>query len=398
MNLLVISHKETWADSASPSGFSTKGGFPFQMKALSELFDQTHVLSLQRLSDPPPGIIPIRGNRLQITTLPEPKGRDLERKLRLLFHLPRWILKIWREVAQSDAVHTPLPGDLGTIGMLIALLQKKPLFVRHCGRWGIASSTFDGLLQRFLEKIAGSRNVVMATGGASHLPSTRNPAISWIFSTSLTENELNGLPLAQPWQLGEQLCLVTVGSLLPGKNISSLITAIPALLQNYPRLSLEIIGSGYLLQDLQSQVRALSLEDVVSFTGNLSHDEVLEHLSQSHVFVFPTLYEGFPKALLEAMACGLPVVANSVSVIPVLLEDGAGLLLDGTDASAIANELDQLLSDPQKMIQMGQLAHAKAKEFTLERWGDEIGHRLETAWGQPLKSRSDETVNGETNA
>lgn len=385
MKLLVVSHKETWADSASPSGFSTKGGFPFQMKALSGLFDETLILSLLRASDPPPGLVWINGDHLQVKTLPEPKGHDLERKVRLLLHLPRWLITTWREIAKADAVHTPLPGDLGTIGMIMALLQKKPLFIRHCGRWGIPSSAFDRWLQRFLERIASSRNVVMATGGADQPPSSRNPAISWIFSTALTAAELEQTPIARPWQAGEPLRLVTVGSLLPGKNISALIAALPLLRERNPELSLEVIGTGRLLEDLQEQTRQLGLEEVVIFSGNLSHDEVMAHLSRSHVFVFPTLYEGFPKALLEAMACGLPIVASPVSVIPRLLEGGAGVFLTGQDASSIAAALADLLSEPEKMAAMGRLARERAQSYTLERWRDEIGERLSEAWGKPLK-------------
>jgi len=364
------------------------------MKALSELFDETQILSLQRASDPPPGLVPLTGNHFQVKTLPEPKGYDLERKLRLLLHLPCWLMTVWQEVAKADAVHTPLPGDLGTIGMIVALLQKKPLFIRHCGRWGIPSSAFDRWLQRFLERIADSRNVVMATGGADHLPSSRNPAISWIFSTALTAAELDETPIAKPWKPGETLRLVTVGSLLPGKNISALIAALPELLARNPELSLEVIGTGRLLKDLQQQTRQLGLEEIVIFSGNLSHDEVMAHLSQSHVFVFPTHSEGFPKALLEAMACGLPIVASPVSVIPSLLEDGAGLLLNGQDASSIANALADLLSDPEKMAAMGRLARERAQSYTLERWRDEIGERLSKAWGKPLKEESIEPDQG----
>ena len=395
MKLLVVSHKETWKDAASPSGYSTKGGFPFQMKALSELFEETQILSLQRAPEPPSGLVPLTGYHLQVKTLPEPKGHDLERKLRLMLHLPRWLITIWREAANADAVHTPLPGDFGTIGMLVALLQKKPLFVRHCGRWGIPSSRFDAWLQRFLERIAGSRNVVMATGGADHPPSRRNPAISWIFSTAMTEAELQQTPIAKPWQPGKPLRLVTVGSLLPGKNISALIAALPLLGEQYPELSLEVIGTGRLLEDLQQQTRQMGLEDVVNFSGNLSHNEVLERLASSHVFVFPTLYEGFPKALLEAMACGLPIVASPVSVIPRLLEGGAGFLLGGQDAASIAAGISELLSDPEKMAAMGELARQRAQRYTLERWRDEIGQRLSGAWGEQLKHQVEAPDQGE---
>jgi len=394
MRLLVISHKETWVDQDSPSGFATIGGFPFQMRALSELFDQTRLLVLQREGDPPEGRVGLTGNNLVVRTLPEPRGHDFTRKLRVLFHLPRWLSVIWQEVRFADAVHTPLPGDLGTLGMLIALLQKKPLFVRHCGRWGIASSWFDGWLQRFLEQIAGSRNVVMATGGAEHPPSPHNSNISWIFSTALTAEELEQTPRAEPWLPGVPLRFVTVGSLLPGKNVSALLSALPAIKQDYPNLNLEIIGRGRLLNELKQKTQELDLLGNVIFSGNLPHAEVLEHLSRSHIFVFPTLYEGFPKALLEAMACGLPIIASPVSVIPRLLEGGAGFLLTGTDSPSIEAALAELLSDSQRMASMGKLAHQRAQQYTLERWGAEINERLNCVWRMPLRSTGNTILDG----
>ena len=384
MRLLVISYKVCWF-SEEANDHVTFGGFPYQMGAISDLFDSTKIMILERTPPIPPGSIKISGNNLSVMTIPEPEGRDLARKFALITWFPRNIFKIWRTVKQFDAVHTPLPGDLGTIGMLVALLQKKPLFVRHCGRWGIPSSRFDRWLQRFLERIASSRNVVMATGGAEHPPSSRNPAISWIFSTALTSAELEQTPAAQAWLPEEPLRLVTVGSLMPGKNIASLIDALPELRKHCPQLSLEVIGTGRLLEDLQQQTLKLRLEGVVKFSGNLSHDDVMAHLSQSHVFVFPTLYEGFPKALLEAMACGLPIVASPVSVIPRLLEGRAGVLLGGQDAASIAAALNDLLSDPERMAAMGRLARERAQSYTLERWRDEIGQRLTKAWGRPLK-------------
>lgn len=390
----MISHKETWADQDSPSGFATIGGFPFQMRVLSELFDQTRLLVLQREGDPPEGRVALTGNNLVVRTLPEPRGHDFTRKLRVLFHLPHWLSVIWQEVRDADAVHTPLPGDLGTVGMLIALLQNKPLFVRHCGRWGIASSRFDGWLQRFLEQIASSRNVVMATGGADYPPSPRNSNISWIFSTALTAEELEQTPTAQPWLPGVPLRLVTVGSLLPGKNISALLSALAILKQDYPNLNLEIIGRGRLLNKLKQQTQELDLVGNVVFSGNLPHAEVLEHLLRSHIFVFPTLFEGFPKALLEAMACGLPIIASPVSVIPRLLEGGAGFLLSGTDAPSIEAALVEMLSDPQRMATMRKLARQRAQKYSLERWGTEIGERLTGLWEIPLRSTGNTILNG----
>lgn len=388
MKLLVISHKETWPYPGSPSGYATIGGFPFQMAVLSELFDSTKLLVLERQTTLPAGVRNLVGNQLSVKTMPEPKGINLQRKLNIMLWLPRHLSTIWKLVKDADVVHTPIPGDLGTIGLLIALLQRKLIFIRHCGRWGIPSSRFDKLLQWFLEKIASEKIVVFATGGSELLPSPKNPHIKWIFSSSLYEAELENLPVSSVWQPGQQLRLVTVGSLNPGKNISALIASLPSIRKTYSDLKLTIVGAGRLLADLQGKASENDVASFVEFVGNVSHQGVISILAESHIFVFPTLYEGFPKALLEAMAVGLPIIANPVSVIPYLLKDNAGYLLDQPTPEAIAVSVIKLISDPQAMREMGNRAKIIAKKYTLEAWRDQIKDRLESAWGVPLQSGS----------
>ena len=200
MRLVVVSHKETWKDPNSPSGYATIGGFPFQMGAISELFDQTTLMVPIRSTELPPGSLPLLGRNLEINPLPEPPGADLRRKIALLVWLPLNLPRIWQAVRQADVVHTPIPGDIGTIGLLVALFQGKPLFARHCGTWGSLNTLAKRFLHWLLERIAGEGNVVMATGGADSPPSERNPAIKWIFATTLSDKEIRNIHPAALWQ------------------------------------------------------------------------------------------------------------------------------------------------------------------------------------------------------
>ena len=394
MKLLVISHKETWADPTSPTGYSTIGGFPFQMSAISQLFDETTLLVLERASPLPSGAQHLTGRSLRVTTLPEPRGRDLERKLRLLTWLPRHLPFVWRSVRAADAVHAPVPGDLGTIGILVALMQKKRLFVRHCGTWGEPQSLMDRFLFWLLERIAGGKNIVLATGSAEEYPSSKNLNIKWIFSTSFTQNEFDAFAIAQPWRNGSTIKLITVARLSLEKNIIACIDALSIMLQQGYDAQLLIVGDGIDRLRLENQTRLLNLDSKVKFLGNVDHNEVLETLSQSHIFVFPTqVKEGFPKALLEAMAVGLPVVASSVSVIPYLLgKCQCGMLLNKPDAENLAEAVLQMIANPQQMKRMGDNARKAAEGYTLEKWGEQIREELECAWGIKLRKQQPGTA------
>ena len=136
------------------------------------------------------------------------------------------------------------------------------------------------------------------------------------------------------------------------------------------------------MPQLQALTRKLNLEHAVTFYGNLSHQEVLRTLSQAHVFVFPTrVKEGFPKAVLEAMACGLPIVASNVSVIPHLVGEDKGIVLEEPTSEAVARAVLTLMSEPARMAQMGRNARDASREYTLEAWRDTIGHLLRESWG-----------------
>jgi len=385
MKLLFISHKECWPDSTSPTGYATHGGFPFQVQAISRLFDQTSLLITQPNIPAPNNLLPLQGDALTISTVPPPKGGRWH-KLNLLPWAWHYLPCICVAVARADAVHAAVPGDVGSLGLVIALLLGKPLFVRHCGTFGEPVTLSDYLLLWILERIAGGRCVVMATGGAESPPSKRNPNITWIFSTTLSRSEIDEIPLSRPWQPGEALRLVTVGRLTTSKNFAAIIEALPAIREARPECRLDILGEGECRSVLEAQAQALGVEQAITFHGNVTHAQVLKILSQSHLFVFPTqVKEGFPKAMLEALACGLPVVATRVSVIPRLLENGSGMLLDITNGAAVSRAVKAITADYEHISNMSGLARQAVKGYTLEVWGEAIEKRLRAAWG-PLKA------------
>jgi len=387
MKLLVISYKVCWAAPEEERGFVSYAGFPFQMNALSQLFSETRLMLLERRTPPPSGTVPLTGQGLQVTPLPEPKGSDLARKIRLLTWLPLQLPRIWRAVAQADAVHALVPGDLGTLGLLIALAQRKPLFVRHCGTWGDKSTAANRFLAWLLPRVAGGRVAVMATGGGD-APPEGSPESSWIFSTTLSKTELDSIPQGDPWTPPTPLHLVTVGRLSPAKNARAVLEALPEIDRTFPGTRLAIVGDGPEEEPLKRRAEELGVADRVTFHGNVAHERVLEILQGSHLFLFPTrVAEGFPKAVLEAMACGLPALVPPVSVLPMLVRQGGGRLLSGTEAADVAKAVVDLAGQPEAFAKLAGGARKVAEGFTLERWRDTIGERLRAAWGRPLSNR-----------
>ena len=380
MNLVVVSHKICWPDETSVSGFATDGGFPLQMEAISELFEQTTIVVPSRRDSAPDGLSPLKGKGLGVIPLSVPLGTGLRRKL----HMVVWLLHngtlIWREIRKADAVHTPIPGDVGTIGMMAALLQRKPLLVRHCGNWLVQKTTAERIWKWSMEYFAGGRNVMFATGGAAEPPSSRNPNIKWIFSTSLRANQLGQAPPRRLPSNGK-LKLVTACRQEPGKGTDKVIESLPGILSVFPEAELSIIGSGSLVDGLKRRVEHLGLHKHVTFHGRIRQQRVVELLNDAHVFCYPTsASEGFPKVVLEALAGGLPVITTRVSVLPQLLESGAGILLKKADAKELSDAVIRLFADGPAYSVMSATAIETSRQFSLERWRDVIGESLRKAW------------------
>jgi glycosyltransferase involved in cell wall biosynthesis len=380
MKLAVISHKVCWQTNDSPSGFATDGGFPLQIKAISELFDETKVVVPCEKVENANGISPLVGKNLQVSPLSVPSGKGLMRKL----DIPLWLIKngwkIWREVLLSDAVHAPIPGDVGTIGMLFAMLLRKPLFVRHCGNWMVQRTAAEAFWKWSMERFAGGRNVMLATGGADDAPSIRNANIKWIFSTSLSQDEIrNAVPREFP--ADGKLKLITACRLEKRKGVDVVIESLPLILQKFPDATLDIVGGGSLLGELKSRAQALNLEDKITFHGKVEHTQVIELMKKAHVFCFPTsASEGFPKVVMEALACGLPILTTKVSVLPKLIGNGCGVLLDETTEKSVAEAIEKICLNPGEYQQMSVRAVAAAQQYSLENWRDFIGETLRQSW------------------
>jgi len=283
---------------------------------------------------------------------------------------------------RADAVHAPIPGDIGTVGLVFAFLLGKRLFIRHCGNWFVQRTAAERFWKWSMERIAGGRNVALATGGAMERPSKLNDSIRWIFSTSLTEKELRSCSVDREGNFSTGIRLIIVCRQERGKGVDVVIQSLPLLLNRFPNCTLDVVGDGTALGELKNICEALDLNGHVRFHGKLHHDSVMSLLRQSDLFCYPSHSEGFPKVVLEALACGLPVITTHVSVLPQLIGGGCGVLLDETTPAALAEAIERCVADKQVYQAMSANAKQTAGQYSLERWRDTIGDILRTAWAQ----------------
>lgn len=146
-----------------------------------------------------------------------------------------------------------------------------------------------------------------------------------------------------------------VGKLVPRKGVDTLVEAM-GILARRPQGApfLVMAGIGEMRPGLEARARALGVDDSVRFLGKVPHDDVGWVMSAGDVFVLPSLSEGLPTVVCEAMACRLPVVATAVDGTPEIVDDPAtGLLVPPRDPTALATALARVLDDAALREAMG---------------------------------------------
>lgn len=163
---------------------------------------------------------------------------------------------------------------------------------------------------------------------------------------------------------GDRIVL-SVGNLYPVKGHDVLLAAFALLMERHPRAHLAIAGRGELEEALTHRAAALGCSDRLHLLGLRA--DVPNLLAGADVFVLPSLSEGLPMALLEAMHAGCPIVATNVGDVAVALADGdAGVLVEPGNVAALAAALDRVLASPVDARAMGRRAGQRAAaEYSL---------------------------------
>lgn len=274
-----------------------------------------------------------------------------------LFHLPAGLLRLAR-LLQRQQVHAIMSftHHANLLGIPLAWMLRLP--VRIAGHRGVI-----GGFPRWMERLhAWMVNCGMATCMVAVSERLKEHAISVekIHPGRIQVIE-NGIALGpeEPvppqalsdlkHQLGmgaEDILIFTVGRLAPQKGQWHLLDAFAQILPSFPHAFLAIAGEGELRPRLESQAQSLGISARVRLLG--VRRDVPQLLRLAQVFVLPSLWEGMPVSLIEAMAAGLPVITTRVEGIDELVQDGVnGLTIPPANPEELARTLQNLLGNPE---------------------------------------------------
>jgi glycosyltransferase involved in cell wall biosynthesis len=162
--------------------------------------------------------------------------------------------------------------------------------------------------------------------------------------------------------------ILSVGTIEPRKNLVRLIQAYHQVRRKFPHLTPKLVHAGmkgWMYQDVLTQVHTLDLEDDVIFLGRVESELLPVLYNGARLFVYPSIYEGFGLPVLEAMACGAPVITSNTSSLPEVAGDAA-ILVDPYDVTQIAAAMEQMLTDKNQRDTLGQRGLARSAQFTWE--------------------------------
>ncbi len=178
-----------------------------------------------------------------------------------------------------------------------------------------------------------------------------------LIESGFAENKIsviaNGVDISRFNPLSEDKCrnrldidkkfpvILYVGRLSHEKCVSSLIRSASSLIEKKSKFNLYIVGDGPLREELQSLTKTLNIESHVHFIGNVEHNDISLWMGACNYFCLPSLREGCPNVVLEALGCGRPVIASNVGAIPDVVSSQTGVLFTPDNIESICNAFEK---------------------------------------------------------
>jgi len=178
---------------------------------------------------------------------------------------------------------------------------------------------------------------------------------------------LNGVPLEkcikkEKYDFGEYINILHIGRYSEAKNHKEIIKAIVALHDSIPKIRIHFIGEGTYKEQIMKDITQARAQSFIIEHGTTS--DSFKYLNEADIFILPSLYEGMPITLIEAMGTALPIVASKVGGIPDMIKDGEeGLLCEPTSES-IAKTIMMLIKDQMLRETLGKNAAQKAMLYS----------------------------------
>jgi glycosyltransferase involved in cell wall biosynthesis len=197
--------------------------------------------------------------------------------------------------------------------------------------------------------------------------------------------EIDSIPAKCNYALNNPIHLIFVGRLHEQKALDVLLMAFQKLCACHPNLRLQLLGDGPLRETLKGLAEQLGIAGQVDFFG--STEQVFEYLQKADIFILPSRAEGLSNALLEAMACGLPVITSNIPANAAVIEhERNGLLFTVEDPASLADGVNSLIDSTDLRERLGK----NARQTVEKQYGlDFIAERYIALYQEMLSAHHD---------
>lgn len=297
-----------------------------------------------------------------------------------------------------DIVHLHLGSPPATLAALRYIKKKRKTFVvtHHLDpEWNYGSIIRRILVfiyaKYYVKKALSKSDIIIAL--SEHFLNMSKFLSDYITKIEIIPNGINLEDFDSPYtkieareKLGLSLddkIILFVGALTERKGPQVLLKAMPIILRNVPDSRLILVGSSTdYLKSLEKLAKDLSIESNVEFTGFVDDATKVMYYKSADVFVLPSFSESFGIVLLEASACGLPLVVSDLEAFRAIIEEGYnGLFTKTGDGKGFASKIIPLLKNEEERIRMGANAKEKVKDYSWERIAEETKKIYEEVLG-----------------
>lgn len=362
MKLLIISNMAHYKKNEQIVGW---GPTVEEINHLSGLFSEVrHIACLY--SDPAPAsALPYQVENVQMVFVHPAGGQFLIDKIKILRLLSVYVRTILRELADVDAVHVRAPANISLIAIILLAFLKFPKkrWIKYAGNWqpdkpGAWSYAF----QRWLLLKNFSRALVTVNGDWPNQPSH----IRSFYNPCLTDEEIQKARIFAKQKLfSEPLQIIFAGRVESAKGFDTVIEIMQILRQEKVPVMLDIAGDGPQRIYYENVIFELGLQDVIRFRGWIPRTLMGNLYSKAHIILLPSLSEGWPKVLSEAMAYGvLPIASDVSSIGQYLRKFELGRVCPPNDPKGFAEAIEYYVSHRDIWIKETERGLSVVSNFT----------------------------------
>jgi 1,2-diacylglycerol 3-alpha-glucosyltransferase len=178
--------------------------------------------------------------------------------------------------------------------------------------------------------------------------------------------------------------ILFVGRLFPEKSVDTLIKAVPHIIKKHPETHVMIVGGGHLRKKLEKLAQTLGVSENITFLGLVTEEDKIHAYNASDIFVLPSLAELEGMVVLEAMACGKPIIVSDAEMSASrYFVDGNGFLFKTQDHADLAHQVLKLITDANLRKKLGEASLEKIKQYDINKSVD----LLEEVYYKALKNK-----------